>query len=155
MGISQFIDNVFTPFISRLPGLKIGEIIGDPAGEKRNENDMTSCFDVIREKGYRIIGAPTNVLTTRLEAVRNSLNTLIDGRPKFNVSRTGCPIFREGLLGGYCYKKLRVLNGEAYDNKPDKNIYSHVQDAYQYVSLYLNNASSYAKINYEPQIMRF
>lgn len=158
LGITQFIDTMLSPFISQnLYDAEIGAIIGDPAGEKKNENDLTSCFDILHAAHYRIQGCTTNLITPRLEAVRNCLNTLVDGKPKFQISRKNCPVAREGFLGGYEYKKLKVLGAEVYDSKPNKNFYSHIQDAIQYLIVYLNNQNNRASVmeNYEPQMMRF
>jgi phage terminase large subunit len=159
LGIKQFIENVLTPFLSRhCDGIEIAAIIGDPAGNKMNENDMTSCFDILHEAGYMIDGCATNLITPRLEAVRATLTTLIEGKPKITVSRRTCPTLRDGFLGGYHFKKMRVLGSDIYDTKPLKNEYSHIHDALQYILLYLNSQS---KLNltqqepYKPQLMRF
>ena len=34
----------------------------------------------------------------------------------------------KGFQGGYCYRRMQV-SGERYDDKPDKNMYSHIHDA--------------------------
>lgn len=159
LGIKQFIENVLTPFLSRhCNGIEIGAMIGDPAGNKKNENDMTSCYDILHESGYMIDGCATNLITPRLEAVRDTLRTLVEGKPKIIVSRRTCPMLRDGFLGGYHYKKMRALGSDIYDSKPMKNEYSHIHDALQYILLYLNSQS---KLNltqqepYKPQLMRF
>ncbi len=139
LGIIQFIEHVFEPFINQnLEGIEITAIIGDPAGNKANENDMTSCFDILHEHGYMIEGATSNFLTPRLEAVRFALNRLVDGRPVFLIDKNGAPVVRDGFQGGYQYKRLRVLGQEIYSEKPDKNEFSHPHDALQYVLLYLH-----------------
>ena len=157
LGMTQFIETMLQPFISRnLKGIEIAAIIGDPAGEKKNENDMTSCFDILHEAGFMIQGCSTNLITPRLEGVRNCLNTLVEGKAKLRVSRKNCPVIREGLLGGYEYKRLKVLGSDVYDNKPNKNFYSHSQDALQYIILYLTAQSMSIKepVAYEPHLMR-
>ena len=137
LGIKQFIQEMLLPFLSRSQ-LKVETYVGDPAGRNRSETDLKSCFDIFGEYGLHILAASTNAITPRLEAVRNALTTLVDGKPKAIVSRKGCSFLREGLLGGYQHKKLKVSNEEVFDSKPDKNQYSHVQDAFQYVMLLLN-----------------
>jgi phage terminase large subunit len=140
LGIEQFIELQLLPFLSQ-SGVKVTRYIGDPAGKMSSQTDLKSCFDIFGQFGLHIDGAITNNITPRLEAVRVPLNRLIDGRPQVQISREGCPHLREGMLGGYQYKKLRIgsSNEEIYDNKPDKNTYSHIHDALQYIFLHINN----------------
>ena len=56
-----------------------------------------------------------------------------EGLPSFLIDRR-CPTLIKGFEGGYSYRKLQV-SGERYDTKPDKNMYSHVHDALQYLML--------------------
>ena len=45
-----------------------------------------------------------------------------------------CPTLIKGFEGGYGYKRMQV-SGERFDDKPDKNMYSHIHDALQYLML--------------------
>ena len=45
-----------------------------------------------------------------------------------------CKHLVKGFEGGYQYKRMQV-SGERYADKPDKNHYSHVHDALQYLLL--------------------
>ena len=45
-----------------------------------------------------------------------------------------CPTLIKGFQGGYCYRRMQV-SGERYDDKPEKNMYSHCHDALQYLML--------------------
>jgi len=45
-----------------------------------------------------------------------------------------CPQLIKGFEGGYAYKRMEV-SGERYADKPDKNMFSHVHDAAQYLFL--------------------
>jgi len=40
----------------------------------------------------------------------------------------------KGFEGGYGYKRMEV-SGERYADKPDKNMFSHIHDALQYLML--------------------
>jgi len=40
----------------------------------------------------------------------------------------------KGFEGGYQYRRIQV-SGERYDDKPDKNRFSHIHDALQYLML--------------------
>ena len=46
-----------------------------------------------------------------------------------------CKMLRKGFNGFYCYRKLRtgVEGDERYTPEADKNKYSHVHDAFQYL----------------------
>jgi hypothetical protein len=58
---------------------------------------------------------------------------MVDGKPAFLVDRR-CPTLIKGFEGGYSYKRMQV-SGERFDDKPDKNMYSHIHDALQYLML--------------------
>ena len=45
-----------------------------------------------------------------------------------------CNNLIRGFAGGYHYRRLQV-SGERYDEKPNKNRFSHVHDALQYLFL--------------------
>ena len=58
---------------------------------------------------------------------------MVDGKPAFLIDRR-CPSLIKGFEGGYQYKRMEV-SGERYADKPDKNMYSHIHDALQYLML--------------------
>ena len=78
--------------------------------------------------------ASTNALHPRLEAVRAPLRRLIDGKPGFLIS-PHCKQLRKALLGGYRFNRVQIANSERYRDAPDKNEFSHVSDALQYLML--------------------
>ena len=45
-------------------------------------------------------------------------------------------MLRKGFNGKYQYRRLNT-SGEKYVDKPDKNEFSHIHDALQYVATYL------------------
>jgi hypothetical protein len=65
--------------------------------------------------------------------VSSSLNKMVDGKPAFLIDRR-CPTLIKGFEGGYQYKRMQV-SGERFDDKPEKNMYSHIHDALQYLML--------------------
>jgi len=65
--------------------------------------------------------------------VSQALNKMVDGRSGFLIDRR-CPSLIKGFEGGYQYKRMEV-SGERYADKPDKNMYSHIHDALQYLML--------------------
>ncbi len=135
-GISTFADGVLRLCSQRWPGYTF-EDYGDPAGEQRSamtaDKDEKTCFDILNGKGIRIRAGEQNV-TGRLEAVRKPLNTLISGRPQFQL-HPRCEMLRKGFLGRYQYRRVKVSgSAERYHDEPEKNEYSHPHDALQYVA---------------------
>jgi hypothetical protein len=133
----EFAVNCLVPYINtQLKDCRVEAIIGDPAGNNRHENSKTSSFDILHEYGVRIVGAPSNLPEKRWDAVKRVLNTLVMGKPRFRLSRS-CTVLRDGFLGEYAFKRLHVRGEKVYDTKADKNFFSHIQDALQYVLLHI------------------
>ena len=59
----------------------------------------------------------------------------ITGSPAFKTT-IDTPILHEAMMGGYGYKKMNLAGGETlYSDIPEKNNYSHLGDACQYMVL--------------------
>jgi hypothetical protein len=58
---------------------------------------------------------------------------MVEGKPAFILDRR-CSMLIKGFEGGYAYKRMEV-SGERYADKPDKNMFSHIHDALQYLML--------------------
>ncbi len=63
-----------------------------------------------------------------------ALNRLVNGQPGLLVSPK-CRITRKGMAGGYHYKRVQVVGDERYQDKPNKNRFSHPCEAAQYMML--------------------
>ncbi len=68
------------------------------------------------------------------EMVKLRLIWVGDGEPALLVSPR-CKTIRKGFNGAYKYRRLQVAGDERYQDKPDKNAYSHPHDAVQYLCL--------------------
>ena len=135
MGLRQFVEVVVRPFLStRLAGFSIGASGADPAGEAGAETDMQSCISVLNEMDIPTVAAPTNKIEPRLQAVRDFLTRMVDGKPGFLISRS-CRRIRKGFNGGYKYERVQTAGDERYKDRPCKNMYSHPHDALQYLCL--------------------
>lgn len=146
-GQIQIIDEITTFGVSathfsglvaeRIKGFYKNAIIigtGDPAGENPGEQIDDTCIDIMNNAGIPMDGAHTNNFTIRRDAVAESLTRLtMQGEPSLVIS-PNCGMLRKGLNGGYKYKRLQV-SGTEFKNKPDKNKYSHVCEALQYLML--------------------
>jgi hypothetical protein len=132
MGIVRFAEMLRQDISTRFSNLEV-KIIGDPAGDFRAQTDETTPFQILRGAGLRAYPAPSNSIDLRLEAVRGSLNKMADGKPAFLIDKR-CATLIKGFDSGYSYRRMMV-SGERFDDKPDKNMYSHVHDALQYLML--------------------
>lgn len=136
MGIKQFMRDLFVPYISTAykPFYDSGNIyiVGDPAGGQRAQADATmTCFDEILKFGFNCEAAETNAFLPRRESVACLMTRITDGVPAFQISPK-CKILRRGFLGGYHYARVQVQGDERFREEPEKNGYSHIQDALQY-----------------------
>jgi hypothetical protein len=132
MGTLRFVREKLKPLLTnKFPGMPI-LIIGDPAGQQRAQTDERSVFDILRQEGFRVVPAKTNSIVARLSAVDSLLTRIADGKPTMLID-PGCRDLINALRGGYKYKIK--TNGEV-DDKPEKNKYSHIADAFQYACLH-------------------
>lgn len=116
------------------------EIIGDPA-------DTSSGRSQLIELGFMPTVSSTNRIDARISSVTNLLNVLIGGRPRLLISRKGCPLLREGFLGEYHYRRLKVIGDDKFVDEPNKtHPYSDVHDAVQYVVIRICEE---ARINFD------
>ena len=107
---------------------------GDPAGENPGEQIDQTCIDIMQNASIPMDGAHTNNFTIRRESVSTALIQLtMQGVPQLIINGN-CKTLRKGMNGGYRYKRIQV-SGEQYKQKPDKNKYSHVCEALQYLML--------------------
>jgi len=111
------------------------EVHGDPAGEQRAQTDEMTPYMILANEGIVAWPVFTNDVTIRREAVAKLLTQLAaDGKPHLMVTEKAA-MLRKGFMGGYTYKRMQVAGSERYAEKPDKNQYSHVHDALQYLVL--------------------
>jgi hypothetical protein len=112
--------------------LPIAQITGDPAGSAKDGSENTA-FDLL--KGASLIAKPanTNELSTRIEVVNAAFRRISDGEPGLLI-HPECKMLRRACIDGYRYRKLNVM-GNRYAEDPDKNEWSHVAEALQYLLL--------------------
>ncbi len=135
MGIKQFVRNIVKPLLNiKYSGFSV-VVTGDPAGNQRAQTDEKTCFDILREEGFRVIPAESNDLVARIGAVESFLVRLTDGKPTFQLD-PGIKVVRKGFNSGYCYRRIQGA-GERYTEEPMKNAYSHPHDALQYLCQFI------------------
>ena len=133
MGAERFAQVIKTELAQNFAGCPI-TLWGDPAGAQRSQADEKTVFGVLAAAGLPVRPAPSNTNLIRLEAVKTTLNRMIDGSPGFLIHQQ-CKTLRKALAGGYCYRKLKISGSARYAETPDKNEFSHIADALQYALL--------------------
>ena len=84
--------------------------------------------------------ASSNDFEPRRRAVLDRLNRTVDGRPALLIDYR-CQTLRQGFAGGYQFTRLQVRTGdgsERFAEQPEKNMFSHIHDATQYLCLALD-----------------
>lgn len=119
----------------KYPDYEIEAATGDPAGDQRLADDEEkTVFKVMGAEGFHMKPAHTNDFTVRTSAVSGLLSQLIDGEPGLLI-HPRCKVLRKAFGGRYCYKRMQVAGEARYHLKPDKNKWSHVAEAAQYLVL--------------------
>lgn len=93
-----------------------------------------ACADIMRELGLNPIPGIQSP-DKRIDAVMKLLVTMKNGKPCLQVN-PDCQMLISGFLGGYHYPEKLLKNRKM--DRPDKNEYSHIHDALQYVATQLN-----------------
>lgn len=104
----------------------------DPSGNNKGEQVEVSAIMILRKHGINVRGVHTNDPLVRRASLTNNLTRLcMDGKPGFLISPKA-KVWRKGLAGGFCYKRVQVAGDERYKDEPDKNRFSHVCEAGEY-----------------------
>jgi len=152
LGFRQFLENALIPYlVTNYPvhwakKETMIELIGDPAGEQRAQNNETTCFAEAKAKGLRIKAAKSNAWLARRGGVAWFLSKLASGKPMFLLDVT-CTVLRKGFNGGYKYRRIQVSGDERYTDEPNKNRYSHPHDALQYAAMESGGIQAVAAAN--------
>ena len=133
MGATRFAELLKEAMFQRYPNYEF-VVTGDPAGDIRVQTDESTPFLILRKAGIPAKPASSNDYIKRREAVAVPLSRLIDGKPGLMV-HPQCKMLRKGMAGGYNYRRVQVSGEERYRDAPDKNIYSHVCEAAQYLMM--------------------
>tara|TARA_R110002020_G_scaffold66858_1_gene175543 strand:- start:619 stop:2124 length:1506 start_codon:yes stop_codon:yes gene_type:complete len=131
MGIVRFSELMKMSMTKYLP--RPFYVFGDPAGDHRVQTDENTPFQILKGRGIMARPAPSNDVALRLESVAVTLNRMVDGESGLLIDRS-CNNLIKGFTGGYHYRRMQV-SGERYDEKPNKNRFSHIHDALQYLML--------------------
>lgn len=132
MGVTRFSEILKREIADKGWDIEEMRFFGDPTGDYMGQTNDETPFQILRANGLPTYPAPTNDPALRIETVETLLNRMVDGHPGFVVSAT-CLNLIAGFEGGYQYRRLSVTASEKYEDKPDKNRFSHPHDALQYL----------------------
>jgi hypothetical protein len=115
------------------PGARL-EGWGDPAGMAASPTDEEKTpISVVNGCGLPTSPAPTNEWTIRRDAFGLCLGTLtMTGEPEILI-HPRCKTLIKACAGAYCLKRKKVTGDEQFHDHPDKNEWSHVAEAAQYL----------------------
>jgi hypothetical protein len=149
VGVQRFVRDYFKPCITQhYPNYQL-VMTGDPAGAQRSQTTEQTCYGILAEEGFQVTAAATNEFAARREAVVWFLTHLSSDGSAFLLDPS-CEVLRKGFLRAYAYRKMQSTASQTYALRPEKNEYSHLQDALQYLCLLLR-AGGYA---YEKETVR-
>jgi len=142
IGLEQHVKQNLIPALltERYAGLPI-VVVGDPSGEYKDSLFELNHFDLLTSLGLPAERAPTNDIDPRIRGVEAMLLRQIDGGGAVLFDRAKCPTLVQAMNGGYRYTKDRYDQSRSI---PDKNNFSHVSDALQYVCLIAGSMSAYS-----------
>lgn len=139
-GVETFLDQDLIPYLREkfpLFGNDRVLFVMDPACWTRSQVDEKTIADAVQARGFRAIKAPTNDPERRIQAVQNMLSLQVDGKAGLLLSPE-CRHTANALEFGHRYKKNR--DGTTTD-QVEKNHYSHIGDAAQYLCLHVDTRS--------------
>jgi len=132
MGARRFAREKVIPMLNmRFPRSSL-LIAADPATTQRAQTDEVSVRQILEaELGVRVRPASSNALAARLDAVNDYLCRLTDVGPAMLIDPSCTQLIR-GFKSGYRYA---VSNKGQTADAPEKNQFSHVHDACQYLCM--------------------
>jgi len=137
MGVVRFAEAVKRHLAERYPATQEwAALTGDPSGAARQAGDREerTVFQLLAAAGLRVAPASSNDFDLRRESVAEALLRLTrDGAAL--VVHPDCVTLRKAMAGRYRYRRLEVVGQERFRDAPDKNEWSHVAEALQYLML--------------------
>ena len=106
------------------------QIWGDPRGADGTQATETTAYDVFRANGMMVLPATTD---NNPEMRRSATEAVLERRSGCLMDPS-CTVLRTGMAGGYAYPPVKGVPG-LYQERPRKNRYSHVVEAFENVLL--------------------
>jgi hypothetical protein len=123
--------SIFAPKVKRHLAVKYpgfdALFYGDPRGGDRRDNVETTSYDIFEANGMKVRAASSDNNT---ELRRSSVNTVLARRNGLKINPS-CMTLKIGMAGGYQFKKTTQPGVADDDPKLNKNIYSHICEAFE------------------------
>ena len=104
----------------------------DPSGGAQSQATEDTPIRILRAAGIPAQPCSSNNPDLRRAAIQNPATRIcMDGKPALQVSPKA-KMIRKGLMGGFCYRRMKLAGTERFTDLPDKNAYSHPVEAAEY-----------------------
>lgn len=138
MSLREFVEIAVLPHLNReYPGWRENYVsVHDPAGENESQEDGDACRDILKEfkiKSYP--AASSNIATPRRDGIKYFMGRMSGGKPSFLLGPR-CKRARKGFMGMFQYARVKVGGEQRYHDKPLKNMYSHICEAFEYGAMW-------------------
>lgn len=120
---SQFAPRVARHLAQRYPGFRF-DAYGDPRGGDGNQATETTAYDIFAHNGIRVFPATND---NSPEMRRSTVEAVLIRRNGLKIN-PACLILRQGLAGGYYFRKVKGHAGMVAP-KPVKTPSSHIVEA--------------------------
>ena len=136
IGIKRFTEKVIEYCNVTYPGFMFIDY-GDPAGDQRAQTDERTCFEIQRDfkdaQGRPLVQVEAGEIswTGRHKSMEDVLRRIEDDGVPFVQIDPRERFLIDAFKGGYRKKKL--ANKEIYLDEPEKNEYSHLMNAVEYL----------------------
>lgn len=135
MGMKEHAQAFRRALLLRFENPVIRKITCDPAGQAKDSGELDMRMIVQQVfPGVPVVNARTNDIETRIEAVDSGFRALVNGEPKLSIDER-CKLLRQACIDKYHYRKMKIAGEERYTEQPEKNLWSNVADALQYLML--------------------
>jgi hypothetical protein len=129
-GMRRYMEFLVPLLKQEFAGMKVRCIWQDnKGGNQRSQTDEGTCREILEAAGFTVLDGNDN-WAMRKEVMKQRFEFAPGGQPAVLVSRAGCPIASEALIGGYRYP--RSSDGTV-GTMPIKNDFSHLMDAAQMI----------------------
>lgn len=148
MGMDRFVDEVLRPILAQklFVGIPVLCVL-DPAGFAKAQTSDISPADVLQQKGFKVISAPTNDPSRRIEAVERTMMR-VDG---LQIDPSCIELIR-GLANDYRFRTKR--DGQLEDRPEKKHPVSDLQDSLQYACLIAGGMAYGRLLSHHPKPLR-
>ena len=135
----------------KYPNNKTFKDYGDPASFHVSQTDMQSPAGILSKTGINLVPGDQSP-GIRIHCVQQLLNSMKDGVPGLQINKT-CKKLMQGFNGGYHYKIISEGQGK-FSQQPNKNQWSHIHDALQYLCTRLSFVDKTSKKEMLDQIRK-